>query len=247
MRHFYKDGEYHASALLGVSWWRANDVAVDNEYRIWRSLDNEYWPADYFLDATGKARFHHFGEGAYNESEIWIRNLLAEANHQQLPDTSTQVTASGTEAASAMGDVKSPETYLGFHRAEHFASPGGFTHNEAQVYEVPVKLKLNDWALFGKWQDERQIATSLAPTSAIVYRFHARDLHLVLGPSMAGEPIRFRVTVDGKPPGGDHGMDTDSDGYGTVTENRLYQLIRQHGAIHDHTFRIDFMVPGVQA
>ena len=228
---------------LGITY----PVAMDNDYRIWRSFNNEYWPAHYFIDATGKLRFHHFGEGGYDESENWIRTLLEEANHKPLPGSPAQIAASGAEAASDSGDVKSLETYIGYHRAENFASPGGFNQNEAQVYEAPPNLKLNEWALAGKWQDERQIATSLAASSAIVFRFHARDLHLVLGPSKAGKPIRFRVTIDGKAPGADHGVDTDADGYGTVTEDRLYQLVRQHGAIQDRTFRIEFLVPGVEA
>jgi len=228
---------------LGIT----NPVAMDNDYRIWRSFNNEYWPAHYFIDATGRIRYHHFGEGGYDESETWIRGLLEEANHKPIPGGSTQIAATGAEAAADSGDVKSPETYVGYHRAENFASPGGFNQNEPQVYEAPANLKLNEWALAGKWEDERQIATSLAPSSAIVYRFHARDLHLVLGPSKTGKPIRFRVTIDGKAPGADHGADTDADGYGTVTEDRLYQLIRQHGGIQDHTFRIEFLVPGVQA
>jgi cytochrome c biogenesis protein CcdA/thiol-disulfide isomerase/thioredoxin len=228
---------------LGITY----PVAMDNDYRIWRSFNNEYWPAHYFIDAAGKVRYHHFGEGGYEESENWIRSLLEEANHKPLPGSPTQIAASGAEAAADSRDVQSPETYIGYHRAEHFASPGSFNQNEPQVYEAPANLKLNEWAFAGKWQDERQIATSLAPSSAIVYRFHARDLHLVLGPSKAGKPVRFRVTIDGKAPGADHGVDTDMDGYGTVTEDRLYQLIRQHGAIQDRTFRIEFLVPGVQA
>jgi len=228
---------------LGVTY----PVAMDNDYRIWRSFNNEYWPAHYFIDATGKVRYHHFGEGGYEESENWIRSLLAEANHKPLPGRPTQIAASGAEAAADSSDVQSPETYIGYHRAENFASPGGFNQNEPQVYEAPAKLKLNEWAFSGRWEDERQIATSLASSSAIVYRFHARDLHLVLGPSKAGKPIRFRVTIDGKAPGVDHGVDTDADGYGIVTEDRLYQLVRQRGSIQDRTFRIEFLVPGVQA
>jgi len=228
---------------LGVTY----PVAMDNDYRIWRNFNNEYWPAHYFIDATGKVRYHHFGEGGYEESENWIRSLLEEANHKPLPGTPTQIAASGAEAATDSSDVQSPETYIGYHRAENFASPGGFNQNEPQVYEAPTSLKLNEWAFSGKWEDERQIATSLAPSSAIIYRFHARDLHLVLGPSKAGKPIRFRVTIDGKAPGADHGVDTDADGFGTVNEDRLYQLIRQHDAIQDRTFRIEFLVPGVQA
>jgi cytochrome c biogenesis protein CcdA/thiol-disulfide isomerase/thioredoxin len=228
---------------LGITY----PVAMDNDYRIWRNFNNEYWPAHYFIDATGKIRYHHFGEGGYEESENWIRSLLEEANHKPLPGNATQIAASGAEAAADSSEVRSPETYIGYHRAENFASPGGFNQNEPQVYQAPANLRLNEWAFSGKWEDERQIATSLLPSSTIIYRFHARDLHLVLGPSKAGKPIRFRVTIDGKAPGADHGMDTDADGYGTVNEDRLYQLIRQHGAVQDRTFRIDFLVPGVQA
>jgi Thioredoxin like C-terminal domain len=220
---------------------------MDNDYRIWRNFNNEYWPAHYFIDSTGRVRYHHFGEGGYDESENWIRSLLEEANHKPLPGSATQIAAASVEAAADSNDVQSPETYIGYHRAENFASPGGFNQNESQIYEAPSDLKLNQWALSGKWEDERQIATSLAPSSAIVYRFHARDLHLVLGPSKAGRPIRFRIMIDGKAPGADHGADTDAEGYGTVTEDRLYQLIRQHGTIQDRTFRIEFLIPGVQA
>jgi cytochrome c biogenesis protein CcdA/thiol-disulfide isomerase/thioredoxin len=228
---------------LGITY----PVAMDNDYRIWRNFNNEYWPAHYFIDATGKIRYHHFGEGGYDESESWIRSLLEDANHKPLPGTATQIAATGAEAGADSSEVESPETYIGYHRAENFASPGGFNQNEPQVYEAPSTLKLNHWAFAGNWQDERQIATSLAPLSAIVYRFHARDLHLVLGPSKAGKPIRFRVTIDGKAPGADRGVDIDADGYGTVTEDRLYQLVRQHSAIQDRTFRIEFLVQGVQA
>ena len=228
---------------LGITY----PVAMDNDYRIWRNFNNEYWPAHYFIDATGKVRYHHFGEGGYDESENWIRTLLEEANHKSPPVSATQIAAIGAEAAADSADVQSPETYVGYHRAENFVSPGGFNQNEPQVYEAPAGLKLNDWAFSGKWEDDRQTATSLASSSAIVYRFHARDLHLVLGPSKVGKPIRFRITIDGKAPGTDHGADINAEGYGTVTEDRLYQLVRQHGAIQDRTFRIEFLVPGAQA
>ncbi|AEU36043.1 cytochrome c biogenesis protein DipZ [Granulicella mallensis] len=221
-------------------------VAMDNDYRIWRNFNNQYWPAHYFIDATGHVRYHHFGEGNYDESEKWIRGLLEEANHKPLPDAATQVAATGAEAA-ASDDTQSPETYIGYERAQNFASPDGFNQDDVQLYRVPAKLQKNQWALEGNWLDEGQIATSLAPAGSILYRFHARDLHLVLGPAKDGKPIRFRVTLDGKAPGADHGVDTDAEGYGTVTDNRLYQLIRQQGAIQDRTFRIEFLVPGVQA
>ena len=149
--------------------------------------------------------------------------------------------------AADMQDVASPETYIGYERAQNFASPGGLDQEDVHLYQAPADLKLNQWAFAGNWKDAGQIAASLTPSSSIVYRFHARDLHLVLGPSKDGKPIRFRVTLDGKAPGADHGVDTDADGYGTVTEDRLYQLIRQKGSVQDRTFRIEFVTPGVQA
>ena len=232
-----------AVAELGIAY----PVAMDNDYRIWRGFHNKFWPAHYFIDATGRIRYHHFGEGEYDQSEAWIRGLLQEKNHQPLPDSATKVAAAGAEAASNLETVQSPETYIGYTRAENFASPGGFNEDDAKVYRAPVRLNLNAWALTGRWKDESQIATLLSPSGAIIYRFHARDLHLVLGPGSDGKPVRFRVTLDGKPPGEDHGVDIDADGNGTVTESRLYQLIRQQGAARDRVFRIEFLTPGVQA
>jgi cytochrome c biogenesis protein CcdA/thiol-disulfide isomerase/thioredoxin len=228
---------------LGITY----PVAMDNDYRIWRSFNNEYWPADYFIDATGRIRFHHFGEGAYEESEQQIRTLLEEANHAPPPGTASPIAASGTEAAPDSDDVQSPETYIGYARAQNFASPGGFNQDDPQLYRTPAELDLNQWALAGKWKDEDQVATSLDAGASISFRFHARDLHLVLGPGADGKPVRFRVTLDGQAPGADHGVDTGADGYGVVAENRLYQLVRQHGGIHDRTLRIEFLTPGVRA
>jgi cytochrome c biogenesis protein CcdA/thiol-disulfide isomerase/thioredoxin len=228
---------------LGISY----PVAMDNNYAIWRSFNNEYWPADYFADASGHVRFHHFGEGGYEESEKWIRSLLEEANHQPLPGSATKIAAAGTEAPSDSDDVQSPETYIGYERAQNFVSPGGLGQDDTHLYKAPAQLMLNQWALAGQWRDAGQIATLLSSTGAIVYRFHARDLHLVLGPVKGGKPVRFRVTIDGRAPGADHGMDVDADGYGIVTEDRLYQLVRQHGGIQDRTFRIEFLALGVQA
>jgi len=228
---------------LGVTY----PVAMDNDYRIWRSFDNEYWPADYFIDADGKIRFHHFGEGDYGESEKWIRTLLEEANHAPLPLGKTNIAASGREAAPDMDDVQSPETYIGYARAQNFASAGGFHQNSPQQYATPTVLDLNQWALEGNWRDEDQFATALDAQDGISFRFHARDLNLVLGLGADAKPIRFRVTLDGRAPGVEHGVDTDANGYGVVTGDRLYQLIRQQGAIHDRTFRIEFLAPGVKA
>jgi thiol-disulfide isomerase/thioredoxin len=228
---------------LGIAY----PVAMDNDYGVWRKFNNEYWPADYFIDVSGHIRHHEFGEGNYDESEKWIRTLLEEANHLPIPDSATNVTATGAEASPDSDEVKSPETYVGYERAQKFASPGGLDDDDAHLYQTPSDLRLNQWAFAGNWKDAGQIATGLASSTSISYRFHARDLHLVLGPSTDGKPIRFRVTLDGKPPGTDHGEDTDADGYGTVTEDRLYQLIRQKGSIRDCTFRIEFLNPGVQA
>ena len=222
-------------------------VAMDNDYRVWRAFNNEYWPAHYFIDAVGRVRYHHFGEGDYEESEAWIRSLLEERNHQPPPNRATQIAASGAEAAPDLQAVQSPETYIGYIRATNFASPGGFNEDDARFYRAPARLKLNEWALTGRWKDEGQIATLLSATGGIVYRFHARDLHLVLGQANDGKPVRFRVTLDGKPPGTDHGEDCDANGYGTVTESRLYQLIRQKSGARDRVFRIEFLAPGAQA
>jgi cytochrome c biogenesis protein CcdA/thiol-disulfide isomerase/thioredoxin len=228
---------------LGITY----PVPMDNDYKIWRSLNNQYWPADYFIDATGKVRFHHFGEGGYEESEKQIRTLLEEANHISLPQTATKIAASGMEAPPDTDDVRSPETYVGYARAQNFASPEGLVEDDTEVYKTPAGLKLNEWAFGGRWKDQDQVATSLASEDSISYRFHARDLHLVLGPGTDEKPVRFRVTIDGRAPGADHGVDTDAGGYGVVTGDRLYQLVRQQGNIRDRTFRVDFLTPGVRA
>ena len=222
-------------------------VAMDNDYRLWRGFHNQFWPAHYFIDATGRVRYHHFGEGGDEQSEAWIRSLLEERNHQKPPELAVKVAETGAEAASEAGSVQSPETYLGYLRAKNFASPGGFNEDEAQLYRAPAKLELNEWALEGRWRDESQVATLLSAQGGIAFRFHARDLHLVLGPASGGRPVRFRVTLDGKPPGDDHGEDCDENGMGTVTESRLYQLIRQKSGARERVFRIEFLAPGVQA
>jgi cytochrome c biogenesis protein CcdA/thiol-disulfide isomerase/thioredoxin len=231
---------------LGITY----PVAMDNNYGIWRAFNNEYWPAHYLIDAKGNIRYTHFGEGAYDETEQQIRSLLEDANHKPLPGGASAIVAAGAEAASDANDVLSPETYVGYERAKGFASPEGMNQDDMQRYTVPANLDLNQWAFDGSWRDGGQIATSRSISAAIVYRFHARDLHLVLGPSNNGKPVRFRVTLDGKAPGEDHGVDTDADGYGTITDNRLYQLVRQQnsgGAMRDRTFRIEFLTPGAQA
>jgi cytochrome c biogenesis protein CcdA/thiol-disulfide isomerase/thioredoxin len=221
-------------------------VAIDNEYKIWRSFDNKYWPAHYFIDAKGRTRFHHFGEGEYDQSEQEIQQLLEEAGNGNVPQSLVTVNASGVEVAANVNDDQSPETYVGYDRADNFVSPGGIVENESHVYAL-ASLQLNNWSLSGDWTIRAENAVLNGAGGSIVYRFHARDLHLVLGPAADGTPIRFRVTVDGKAPGVDHGTDTNADGQGVVDSQRLYQLVRQNGVIRDRTFAIEFLDPGVHA
>ena len=228
---------------LGVEY----PVAMDNDYRLWRAFNNRYWPAQYLIDATGRVRFHHFGEGGDEESEGWIRTLLEERNHQQPPQQAVTIDARGAEAAADFAEVQSPETYIGYARDKNFAAPDGLDEDRAHSYRAPAQLELNQWALDGRWKDESQIATLLQSAGGIAFRFHARDLHLVLGPARTGSPVRFRVTLDGRPPGADHGEDCDENGEGTVSESRLYQLIRQKSGARERLFRIEFLAPGVQA
>jgi cytochrome c biogenesis protein CcdA/thiol-disulfide isomerase/thioredoxin len=222
-------------------------VAIDNDYAIWRAFGNQYWPAHYFIDAKGRIRHEHFGEGSYDESERVIQQLLAEAGVHHVPAGLVSVAASGAEAASDTQDDRSPETYIGFERAEHFASPGGAAGDKPHDYTVGGSLELNQWGLTGNWTVGGEKATSNNKDDGIVFRFHARDLHLVLGPGPEGGPVHFRVTVDGAAPGDSHGTDIDADGDGVVTGQRLYQLVRQAGPVKDRTFEIHFLDPGVQA
>jgi hypothetical protein len=222
-------------------------VALDSDYKIWNAFHNQYWPAEYYIDAKGKVRYEHFGEGDYDQSEKWIQKLLKEASATPMPASTVSVQGQGVQAAADMRDVRSPETYIGYERAENFSSPGGLKRDAAKTYREPTHPSLNDWGLVGDWIDHEQVAILQSAGGKIVFRFHARDLHLVLGPSADGKPVRFRVTIDGQAPGENHGVDTDAQGNGVVTAYRLYQLVRQSGAIKDHVFTIEFEDPGVQA
>lgn len=235
----------HAVQDLGVTY----PVAVDSNYAIWRAFDNQYWPAHYFSDGQGRIRGHHFGEGDYPQSEDVLRQLLTEAGFRHLPPAGISTDrAEGVQVASDDSNMLSPETYVGYARAEHFSSPSGVLPDRPNDYTAPDKLELNQWALSGTWAvDEEKALLGKAP-GTIVFRFQARDLHLVLGPGPRGKPVRFRVRLDGVAPGSSHGVDTDADGNGVVHEQRLYQLIRQPaGEIHRHTFTIQFLDGGVQA
>jgi len=222
-------------------------VAMDNDYAIWRAFDNKYWPAHYFIDAEGRIRHHHFGEGEYDESEKIIQQLLAEAGKGGVSNDLVSVSAQGAEAAADTDDVKSPETYVGYMRAENFASPGGAIDDKRHVYAAAPSLRLNQWALAGDWTVEGERAVLNQPNGRIAYRFRARDLHLVLGPSADGTPVRFRVTIDGNAPGADHGADIDDQGNGAIAGQRLYQLVRQSKTVADREFEIEFLDPGAQA
>jgi thiol-disulfide isomerase/thioredoxin len=222
-------------------------VAIDNDYAIWRAFDNHYWPALYIIDAQGRIRHHQFGEGGYERSERIIQQLLSEAGFSGIGDQLAAVDARGVEAEADWADLKSPENYLGHARTENFVSPGGAVLDKPRVYAAPARVKLNDWALSGDWTVKRDAVVLNKANGRIAYRFHARDLHLVMGPAARGASVRFRVLIDGQPPGAAHGSDVDDHGNGTVSEQRLYQLIRRPNPIADRQFEIEFLDPGVEA
>ena len=222
-------------------------VATDNNYSVWRAFDNHYWPALYFADARGRLRHHYFGEGGYGQSEMVIQQLLAEAGSAGAGQDLVSVDARGVEAPADWDDLRSPENYTGYERTENFASPGGTVPGEAHVYAVPAELRLNQWGLSGDWTMEEQASTLNKAGGQITCRFRARDLNLVMGRGGSPAAAPFRVLLDGQPPGNAHGIDVDGEGNGTVTEPRLYQLIRQPGPVTDRTFEITFPGPGAQA
>ncbi|MBY5353291.1 cytochrome c biogenesis protein DipZ [Rhizobium leguminosarum] len=221
-------------------------VAIDNDYSIWRAFENSYWPAAYLIDAKGQIRYHHFGEGNYNRTEKAIQDLLREAGSQTTASAPVVPDAKGVEAGPDLGNIRSGETYLGYEQAANFASPEGLQADTAKNYSI-AEPGLNGWGLSGTWIVGRDQATLDQPGGGITYRFSARDLHLVLGPGAGDKPIRFQVKIDGEAPGPDHGSDVDADGNGTVTATRLYQLVRQSGAVAARNFEIRFLDPGVQA
>jgi thiol-disulfide isomerase/thioredoxin len=222
-------------------------VAIDNDFAVWDAFANRAWPALYIADAEGRIRHHHLGEGGEAQSEHAIRMLLADAGAHDLPDGPAPVTARGIELPADWQDVRSPETYVGLARARGFASPEAEAFAKPRVYTVPSQLRVNEWALAGEWTLGREEATSNAPNGRIAFRFHARDLHLILTPPAQQSSARFRVLLDGSPPGDTHGIDVDADGNGVVDEPRLYQLIRQHGDITDRLFEIELLDPGIAA
>jgi thiol-disulfide isomerase/thioredoxin len=221
-------------------------VAIDSDYRIWQAFHNQYWPAQYLIDGKGRVRYHHFGEGDYGEIERAIQALLKENGAAGLDGSTVSATGGGVEAAPSE-NVESPETYVGYMRAERFAGPEKLALDSRRTYSLPARLSLNHWGFGGSWSVGNESAVVYRAPGKIVFRFHARDLHMVLVPAEVGKPVRFRVELDGSAPAGDHGADSEPDGAGEIREPRLYQLIRQKGPIEDRTFEIEFLDPGARA
>ena len=222
-------------------------VVIDNDYSIWRAFKNQYWPALYLIDGQGRIRDHQFGEGEYERSERAIQRLLSEAGVTGFSNSIAPVEAGGFEAAADWTNLRSPETYVLFDRSEAFASRDAAVLDRRRAYTAPGRLALNQWSLVGEWTFGKQATALNKASGQIVYRFHARDVHLVMGPPRAASPVRFRVTIDGQPPGVAHGLDVDESGSGTASEQRLYQLIRQPKPIVDRTFAIEFLDAGIEA
>jgi thiol-disulfide isomerase/thioredoxin len=222
-------------------------IAVDNDYAVWRAFGNHYWPALYFIDTQGRIRHHQFGEGEYEQSERVIQQLLSESGTDRVGQEMVEVNARGFEAAADWSSLKSAENYLGYERTENFASSGSAVLNKPRLYTAPAQLQRNQWALSGDWTIGRQAIVLNKSGGRIAYRFHARDLHLVMGPAEPGTSVRFRVLVDGQPAIAARGLDLDERGEGTVTEQRLYQLVRQPQPISDRQFEIEFLDSGVEA
>jgi thiol-disulfide isomerase/thioredoxin len=222
-------------------------VAIDSNYKIWNAFNNEYWPAQYFIDAKGRIRFHHFGEGDYVECERVIQQLLKENGVTGLDGSTVSVTGVGIEAPPDLDNEDSPETYVGYGEAQNFASPERVAHDSTKTYSPPMHPALNEWGLNGSWNVGKESAVLQVAPGRVLFRFHSRDLHFVLAPASDGKPVRFRVILDGAAPGENCGSDSAPDGTGEILEPRLYQLVRQKDKIVDRTFEIEFLDPGAHA
>ena len=222
-------------------------IAIDSDYGVCRAFSNHYWPAVYIADAQGRIRHHQFGEGRYEECERVIQRLLREARTEGVGDALVSVAANGLEAQADWTNLASPETYLGYEQTQNFASPGGVAFDESRTYVAPDSLRLNHWALAGDWTIESGASVLNGANGRIAFRFHARDVHLVLRSRERGTTVPFRVLIDGEPPGNAHGLDVDEEGHGMLAQPRLYQLVRERGSITDRTFEINFLAPGIEA
>jgi thiol-disulfide isomerase/thioredoxin len=221
-------------------------IALDSDYQVWSAFANRYWPAVYLADAEGRIRYHHFGEGDYEESEWMIQHLLREAAGEGIDNELVSVAPDGFEAQADWTNLRSPETYLGYTQGQNLNSPSGVAYDEPRSYVTPESLQLNTWALAGNWTVQEGASVLNEAGGRIAFRFHARDVHLVLR-SRTGTVVPFRVLVDGAAPGPAHGLDIDEEGRGTLLQPRLYQLVRQPGSITDRTFEIAFLDAGVEA
>jgi thiol-disulfide isomerase/thioredoxin len=238
-----EDNVRHAAKDMSVEY----PIALDSNYAVWHAFANRYWPAVYIADAEGRIRHHHFGEGAYEECERAIQQLLREAGRDDIGDDLVSVAPGGFEAQADWPHLESPETYLGYEQAQNFSSPAGAEFDEPRTYAAPESLRLNHWALSGDWTIESGAVVLDRADGRIAFRFHARDVHLVMGPRSRDELVPFHVLLDGEPPGAAHGLDVDEEGHGTLSQQRLHQLIRQPRSISDHTFEIAFLAPGAEA
>jgi thiol-disulfide isomerase/thioredoxin len=242
---FERDIENVRQAVEQMRVWYP--IALDSDYAVWRAFSNRYWPAVYIADAEGRIRHHQFGEGGYDDCERGVQQLLREAGADGIPDDLVSLTPDGFEAQADWTNLRSPETYLGYAQGQNFAARGGAEIGAAGTYTAPDMLLLNQWALSGDWTIEAGASVLNGAEGRIVFRFHARDVHLVMGPPSRATPVPFRVLVDGEPPGDAHGLDVDEQGHGSVCQQRLYQLIRQRSSIADRTFEITFLAAGAEA
>ncbi len=232
--------------------WAAEDmrveypIALDPDFAVWHAFDNNYWPAVYIADAEGRIRHNHFGEGGYEECEMAVQMLLREAGHDDVGRDLVSVAGEGFEAQADWSTLGSPETYLGYEQGQNFVSANVAEFDEPQDFGVPDLLERNQWALSGNWTLGPGASVVNEADGRLVFRFHARDVNLVMAPPASG-PVRFRVLVDGEPPGDSHGLDVDEAGNGKLDRPRLHQLIREPGSITDRTFEISFLAPGAEA
>jgi thiol-disulfide isomerase/thioredoxin len=242
---FERDPDNVRQAVKDMNVWYP--IALDSDYEVWRAFSNRYWPAVYIVDAEGRIRHHQFGEGGYDECERGVQQLLHEAGVEGIPDDLVSLRPDGFEAQADWTNLRSPETYLGYSQGQNLSARGDAQIGVASTFEAPDTLMLNHWALSGEWTIESGKSMLNGEEGRVAFRFHARDVHLVMSPPARGTSVPFRVFLDGEPPGASHGLDVNEEGHGTLDQQRLYQLIRQPGSIADRTFEILFLGEGAEA
>jgi thiol-disulfide isomerase/thioredoxin len=222
-------------------------IAVDSDYGVWHAFANHFWPAVYIADAEGRIRYHHFGEGEYAMAEMVVQQLLLEAGAEGLDPDLVSVEPQGFEVPADWRTLRSPETYLAYGRSAGFASPESARFGVPHTYPEPSRLSLNEWAPSGRWTLAQHAAVLNEAPGRVAFRFQARDVNLVMGPSERGTSVPFRVLLDGTAPAGAHGFDVDDQGHGTLADQRLHQLIRQPGSVRERLLEIEFLRPGAEA